>query len=105
MTRLYLVPSHRDATPPPPSANALMNARIVAAMNDTDIARTVARLCERMDADERRESIEAARLRLRAEMQRQLREVRTKLQMPRFAHARHQLMREQERLRTALADD
>lgn len=104
MTKLYLVPSHRNATPPPSSANALLNAQVVRAMGDDDIARTVRRLCERMAAEEKRERDEAARNRLRSEMERQLREVRTKLTMPRFAHCRPQLMREQERLRAALKE-
>ena len=47
---------HRDASHPPATPNALMNARIVARMSDANIERVLQRICERMDAEENREA-------------------------------------------------
>jgi hypothetical protein len=86
---------------PFPRPNTLRNAQIARAMNDTDIARTVARLCERMDDEERRE---AKRIETRRAVERDLRGVEARLKVSRSPAERERLMGLMRRARKALGE-
>jgi hypothetical protein len=87
------------ATIHPIRPNTLANAQIVAAMGDDSITRTVQRLCDRMDDEERRETaVEKAR---RA-VERDLRGLDARILCARSVEERARLVKMRERVRDAL---
>jgi urocanate hydratase len=82
-----------------PRPNALANAQIAAAMNDTDIARTVARLCERMDAEDQRHDAVA---KARRAVEKDLRGLDARIAVARSLEERVRLVKMRERVRDAL---
>ena len=98
---LRLPTRHRDAVHPTSTPNALMNAQIVARMDDASISRTVQRLCERMDADEKRE---ARRIQIRRDFERDLRAVEARLKVSKSHQERDRLLGLMRRARKALGE-
>lgn len=81
--------------------SSLRNAQIVAAMDDTSIARTVQRLCDRMAAEEQRE---ARRIQTRRAVERDLRGLEARLKVSRSAAERERLLGIMRRARKVLAE-